>query len=135
MDVKEDDLLMFTNLTELDISDNNIQLLQLVNLQNLTVLDIQYNNMTYLTLQPHNFPKLETLRLSYNKIPPSHLVELGKLRSLQVLEIASNNLCTLPSSLSFFRHLTELNLSSNNFSSESVLVSPDQLFLSLSSIP
>lgn len=78
---------------------------------------------------------LDTLRLSYNKIPPSHLVELGKLRNLRCLEVASNNFCTLPSSLSFFRHLTDLNLSSNGFSSDSVLVSPDVLFQSLNTIP
>lgn len=49
--------------------------------------------------------------------------------------MASNDLCTLPSDLSFFAQLTDLNLSANNFSSDSVLVSPDHLFSSLATIP
>jgi hypothetical protein len=51
------------------------------------------------------------------------------------LEIASNDFCTLPSDLSGFKVLEELNLSSNNFSSDSVLVYPSKLFLALSTIP
>ena len=49
--------------------------------------------------------------------------------------MASNDLCTLPGDLSFFTELQELNLSSNSFSSDSVLVNPNQLFLALSTIP
>jgi Leucine-rich repeat (LRR) protein len=41
----------------------------------------------------------------------------------------------LPSDLSAFKYLEELNLSSNNFSSDSVLVTPSKLFLALSTIP
>ena len=51
------------------------------------------------------------------------------------MEIASNDFCTLPSDLSGFKVLEELNLSSNNFSSDSVLVYPSKLFLALSTIP
>ena len=53
---------------------------------------------------------------------------------LRVLNIASNDFCTLPSDLSFFHSLEELNLSSNNFSTDSVLVTPSKLFVALSSI-
>lgn len=106
-----------------------------MNIQSLEDLDIQYNNLSHLKLTAGCFPQLHTLRLSYNKIPPSHLVELGHLGRLQCLEIASNDLCTLPSSLSYLSQLTELNLSSNNFSSDSVLVNPNQLFESLGTIP
>lgn len=52
-----------------------------------------------------------------------------------MLDLASNELCTLPSDLSFLTQLTDLNLSANNFSSDSVLVSPDHLFSSLATIP
>jgi hypothetical protein len=51
------------------------------------------------------------------------------------LEISSNDFCTLPSDLSGFKLLEDLNLSSNNFSSDSVLVSPGKLFFALSTIP
>mmetsp|Transcript_119634 Transcript_119634/g.166888 ORF Transcript_119634/g.166888 Transcript_119634/m.166888 type:complete len:111 (-) Transcript_119634:338-670(-) len=77
---------------------------------------------------------MHTLHLSYNKIPPSHLCELVNLPRLQVLNVASNDFCTLPNDFSFLHQLQELNLSSNNFSSESTLVNPDQLFKSISTI-
>jgi Leucine-rich repeat (LRR) protein len=81
------------------------------------------------------FPHLDRLHLSYNKIPPGHLLQLSYLPNLKFLEIASNDFCTLPSDLSGFRSLEELNLSSNNFSSDSVLVTASKLFLAFSTIP
>lgn len=135
VDVKEDDLLEFQNLTHLDISDNQVQMNQLKNLLALQDLDLQYNNLAFLQVFHNSFVHLHALNLSYNKIPPAHLVELGHLQSLQVLELASNDLCTLPSDLSFLRQVTHLNLASNKFSSDSMLVSASQLFLSLSTIP
>lgn len=57
------------------------------------------------------------------------------LNKLRVLEVASNDLCTLPSDLSFFKVLEEINLSSNNFSTDSVLVNPNKLFAAMATIP
>jgi len=57
------------------------------------------------------------------------------LSKLRVLDIASNDFCTLPSDLSFFRCLEEINLSSNNFSSDSLLVFPNKLIAAMASIP
>ena len=108
---------------------------QLVNLTSLEELDIQYNNLSFLAINSDNFPHMHTLKLSYNKIPPSHIIELGNLQSLQCLDMASNDLCTLPSTMSFLTNLMELNLSGNNFNSESVLVKPHELFLALGTIP
>ena len=45
VDVKEEDLAYFTNLTHLDVSDNQILMSQLLNLVSLEELDMQYNNM------------------------------------------------------------------------------------------
>ncbi len=140
MDVREDDLMYFRqNLKFLDVSDNCLRLEQLLNLQALEELDLQYNNIEGLSLPanpetPH-FPKMQTLHLSYNKIPPGHLLQLALLPNLQHLEISSNDFCTLPSDLSGFAQLEVLNLSSNNFSSDSVLVTASKLFLSISTIP
>jgi Leucine-rich repeat (LRR) protein len=91
--------------------------------------------LDHLELASGAFPQLQVLHLSYNKIPPSHLVELQTLQSLRVLEIASNDFCTLPNDLSFLRTLEEINLSSNNFSTDSVLVNPSKLFTALATIP
>lgn len=49
--------------------------------------------------------------------------------------MASNDLITLPEDLSILSQLEELNLSSNLFSSNSTLIKPQQLFVSLSSLP
>jgi len=46
VDVREEDLLYFPNLTHLDISDNNVSINQLLNLKSLEELDIQYNNIS-----------------------------------------------------------------------------------------
>ena len=45
VDVREEDLLYFPNLTHLDLSDNRIALSQLLNLVSLEELDVQYNNI------------------------------------------------------------------------------------------
>ena len=46
---------MFSNLTHLDISDNQIQLNQLANLANLEDLDLQYNSLESLAVQKGTF--------------------------------------------------------------------------------
>ena len=91
--------------------------------------------MNMLSIPPHSFPNLHTLHLSYNKIPPGHLTELGHLASLRVLNIGSNDLRTLPTDMSFFHSLEEFNLSQNNFESASTLVNADALVKALSTIP
>lgn len=143
VEVREEDLVYFKqNLKYLDVSDNHIALEQLVNLTALEELDLQYNNLDHVDFtfvhsqsQGEPFPGLQTLHLSYNKIPPGHLLQLALIPNLLRLEISSNDFCTLPSDLSGFKLLEDLNLSSNNFSSDSVLVSPGKLFLALSTIP
>ena len=134
VDVREEDLLYFPNLTHLDVSDNHIVPSQLLNLVSLEELDLQYNNIEQLHLNQGCFPKLHTLILSYNKVPAGQLAEMGKLPNLTRLELASNELSSLPANLSFFKTLQELNLSSNNFSSD-VLVDPNTIFGSLGTIP
>jgi hypothetical protein len=52
-------------------------------------------------------------------------VELSKIKRLACLEIASNDLNTLPLKMDYFQSLQELNLSSNNFSSDSILINPN----------
>lgn len=119
VDVREEDLLYFPNLTHLDVSDNQIALAQLFNLVNLQELDIQYNNIDLVQIGQGCFPKLQTLVISYNKVPATHIAEFGKLAALLRLELASNELTQLPANMSFFKNLQELNLSSNGFSSDS----------------
>ena len=65
-DVTEEDLEFFKNLTYLDISDNRVQMHQLLNLVSLQELDLQYNAIDQLQLISGCFPSLHTLHLSYN---------------------------------------------------------------------
>ena len=102
-DVTEEDLEFFKNLTYLDISDNRVQLHQLMNLVALQELDLQYNSIDQLQLVDGCFPNIQTLHLSYNQIPPGHLQDLGMIPDLQILNLGSNNLSTLPTDMSFFR--------------------------------
>ena len=135
VDVREEDLIYFRNLTHLDLSDNNVNLNQLKNLSGLMELDLQYNNIEYLQVTHGFFARLQSLKLSYNRVPPSHLAELGKMPRLTTLEIAANDLSTLPANLSFLTQLQELNLSSNNFASDSIMVSVSDLFKSMGLMP
>ena len=65
-DVTEEDLEFFKNLTFLDISDNRVQLHQLMNLTALQEIDLQYNGADQQQLTMGCFPNLHTLHLSYN---------------------------------------------------------------------
>lgn len=81
-DVTEEDLEFFKNLTYLDISDNRVNMEQLMNLVALQELDLQYNSIDALQLSMGCFQSLHTLHLSYNQIPPGHLQDLGMLPEL-----------------------------------------------------
>jgi len=69
--VREEDLVYFKNLTSLDLADNNVSMQQLANLVAIEELDLQYNNIDHLELVQGTFQKLLTLRLSYNRVPPA----------------------------------------------------------------
>jgi len=47
-EVREEDLVYFKNLVELDLSDNSIGMESLANLVSLERLDLQYNNLDHL---------------------------------------------------------------------------------------
>lgn len=135
LEVVEEDLNYFQNLTFLDVSDNRIRVEQLANLTNLVELFIQFNQIDSLHITEGMFPQLEKLHLSYNNIPANNLPWLGHLKKLSLLDLASNDLVTLPESMSFLSSVEELNLSSNQFSSDSTLVRPSKLFYSLGAMP
>ena len=82
VDVTEEDLEFFKNLTYLDLSDNRVNLQQLAPLAAIQELDLQYNQLDQLTIPEGAFQDLYTLHISYNKVPPGHLIEFAKLPSL-----------------------------------------------------
>ena len=54
---------------------------------------------------------------------------------LKILDLAANDLSTLPAHLGFLSSVEELSLASNNFASDSILVSVSDLFKSLGLMP
>jgi len=67
VEVIEEDLCYFQNLNAIDLSDNKVRLEQLRNLKSLIDVNLQYNNITAIApLMREDFPKLESLNLSYN---------------------------------------------------------------------
>jgi Leucine-rich repeat (LRR) protein len=72
--VRIEDLVYFKNMLSIDLSDNQIQLEWLRNLENLEEIDLQYNRLEGVDLQMGMFLNLKYLHLSYNKIPPAHIL-------------------------------------------------------------
>ena len=69
VDVIEEDLCYFQNLTSLDLSDNKVRLEQLKNLRYLQELNLQFNHIQAVpVLNDKDFNQLEVLNLSYNKL-------------------------------------------------------------------
>ncbi len=67
VEVIEEDLCYFQNLNAIDLSDNKVRLEQLRNLKSLADVNLQYNNIQIIpSLSRDDFPKMETLNLSYN---------------------------------------------------------------------
>ena len=136
MEVIEEDLCYFQNLSSIDLSDNQVRLEQLRNLKSLTEINLQYNYIrTIPTFSPEDFERLESLNLSYNSLTPASIRSLYTLKKLKNLDLQANNLVTLPEDIGKFENVEELNLSSNQFSSSSSLVNPALLFKAMGQIP
>jgi Leucine-rich repeat (LRR) protein len=124
-----------TQLTELDLSHNNLTQLEgdLSVLQALQTLDLSYNKLEWLGRLPqgldqcmlafnrlssleglelHNLSQLSTLNISDNKI--EELPEsVGLCAGLKALDAGNNDMRTLPSSLGYLAQLTRISLQGN----------------------
>ena len=98
------------------------------NLKSLVDINLQYNNIQSIPpLVRDDFPKLESLNLSYNQLTPASIRHLYCLPRLKLLDLQGNNLVTLPDDIKDLRHLEELNLSSNMLTTSSTLINPSVL--------
>ncbi|ETW03588.1 hypothetical protein H310_04999 [Aphanomyces invadans] len=108
-----DDLLFFSNLVFLDMSDNQAPFEPLGTLPALKELDFQCNavhriqNLT-------GFDGLEWLNLSFNCLTSSDVEELAKLPKLRELYLSNNSITTLPPIMDRFVRLETLSLERNN---------------------
>ncbi|KAL3674482.1 hypothetical protein V7S43_000430 [Phytophthora oleae] len=119
MDVVGEDLLFFTNLTRLDMSDNEAPLEPFGCLPALVELDFQCNALEEVALS-NGFQNLEVLNLSFNCLGSKDLEELSNLLRIRELYLGSNRIRSLPPIMDRFSRLETLSLESNNFAGQEV---------------
>ncbi|OQR93312.1 hypothetical protein THRCLA_08473 [Thraustotheca clavata] len=108
-----DDLQYFTNLSCLDMSDNQAPFEPLGALPVLKELDFQCNALHKIT-NLVGFDCLEWLNLSFNCLVGKDIEELSKLPKLRELYLASNWITSLPPVMDRFARLETLSLERNN---------------------
>ncbi|KAE8905979.1 hypothetical protein PF003_g9836 [Phytophthora fragariae] len=118
-DVVAEDLLFFTNLTRLDMSDNEAPLEPFGCLPALVELDFQCNALEEVSLN-NGFQNLEVLNLSFNCLGSKDLEELSNLLRIRELYLGSNRIRSLPPIMDRFSRLETLSLESNNISGQEV---------------
>lgn len=111
-----------------------MRLEQLKNLKALLEANLSYNQIYDIPhLQATDFPNLEVLNLSYNKLSRSSLQALNQLSKLRVLDLSANGLRDLPQEFARYQALEELNLSANEL--ESTDASIQSTFKYLGTLP
>lgn len=118
MGINADHLSYFTNLVELNCSENYIRLEDLRKLPSVEKINISHNQIRTLNLQEGGFECLQQLNLSFNFIEPLFIPQLTLLPSLIDLDLSYNELAVLPDNLANFSYLKKLNLEGNQFKSD-----------------
>ncbi|RHY53850.1 hypothetical protein DYB34_003427 [Aphanomyces astaci] len=108
-----DDLLFFSNLVFLDMSDNQSPFEPLGALPALKELDFQCNAVHKIT-NLTGFDALEWLNLSFNCLTSPDVEEMAKLPKLRELYLSNNAIATLPPIMDRFSRLETLSLERNN---------------------
>lgn len=115
----EEDLLFFTGLVYLDVSDNLFDFNCFEKLPRLKELRIVCNNLEEIgEIQGYEF--LSCLDLSYNKLTQESVLSLAMIPNLRELDLSGNNLMTLPSQMDLFHRLERLALEHNKFSGNEI---------------
>lgn len=82
-----------------------------------------------------DFPSLETLSLSFNKLNYMSIQALMNIRRLKVLDLTANSIVQLPSDMSKFAALEEINLTDNNLGHKSKDTGCTSLLKTLGQMP
>jgi Leucine-rich repeat (LRR) protein len=124
--VLEEDLVHFSQLKYLDVSDNSCPLAPLSSFPSLRELKMHCNGVHTFTLPaPHRaviFPRLQILDLSFNGMHSDCIAQLALLPALKVLDLSGNELSQIPNDWSQFRRLHQLVCFSTIFWFISVIV-------------
>ena len=136
--VESRDLEVFFNLVHVDCSGNELQDMGAFHtLPKLELLELPLNRISSLTIPTGTFQTLTLLDLSYNRLTPDSLWELGTLPKLQSLDLSGNDLTELRTLAGpgAFVSLRELVLDKNKLSGTSPFSAlcglPSLVFLSM----
>ncbi|XP_071373094.1 X-ray radiation resistance-associated protein 1 [Centroberyx affinis] len=97
--VKPEDLREFDSVVYINASVNSLSLGCFSSFCSLRELDLSLNGLRNMTFDAANFPHLEVLDLSYNKLSADDIVSIGRLSRLKVLHLSGNRLHHLPPNL------------------------------------
>ena len=134
-------MVQFTNLAHLDVSGNAVTFESLSLLPRLEVLEMALNGLNWVDPRA-GFQTLSILDLSFNKIQPDAILNLGRLPNLTSLDLSNNDLRELPlsmaaSEVATFENLETLTLNDNFLTSPGVFQAlaglPSLLMLDLNS--
>ena len=124
VDCVDEDMAAFVNLAHLDVSGNAITFDSLSLLPRLEVLEMALSGLQW--IDPRGgFQALSILDLSFNKIAPDAILNLGRLPNLRSLDLSNNDLHELPlsmaaSDVATFEDLETLMLNDNHLTSPGV---------------
>ncbi|XP_047463264.1 X-ray radiation resistance-associated protein 1 [Mugil cephalus] len=104
--VKPEDLKKFDNVAYIDASINYLSLGSFSSFTSLRELNLSLNGICNMTFDAVDFPYLEILDLSYNRLSADAIVSVGQLPRLKVLHLTGNQLHHLPPDLCSPRHDT-----------------------------
>jgi Leucine-rich repeat (LRR) protein len=110
--VVEDDLVFFTELLYVDVSENFLPFLPLGSFPKLIELRMACNDLSNIE-NVYGFDNLLYLDLAYNKLTRSSVQNLDVIPNLKELDLSGNNLRELPSMMSSFLVLEKLVLEYN----------------------
>ncbi|XP_072432829.1 X-ray radiation resistance-associated protein 1 isoform X1 [Chiloscyllium punctatum] len=97
--VKEDDLKLFDSVVYVNAAENHLPLEVFRLFPAIRELDLTMNGLQTVQLISKDFPHLEVLNLSYNKLSNTDILTLGIIPHLKVLHLTGNNLDSLPPDL------------------------------------
>ncbi|KAM7374265.1 hypothetical protein PAMP_006933 [Pampus punctatissimus] len=102
--VKPEDFKVFDNVAYMDASINSLSLGSFSSFVSLRELNLSLNGLCNMTFDAADFPHLEVLDLSYNRLSADDIVSIGWLSRLKVLHLTGNQLHQLPPNLGSSNH-------------------------------
>ncbi|KAG8227052.1 hypothetical protein J437_LFUL013235 [Ladona fulva] len=124
----------YENLKELDLSDNEIERLDVRSLRHLSVVQCARNSLVHLSLPGHKLTTLVASQNSKNELEVLPDWPWERFRQLNFLDASHNHLQNLPHRLHVAPNLTELHLHANRINTlhEGFLSSPSLQVINLS---